>query len=139
MPVGLRHCYTPPLSSVPTYMNCRTLYFFGLGNLELKMVAMCYEMSFGSTQPEPVSYGRIYGRQTARANIDNTQHVSSAGPSDTTHWIQNNSGKPPPPPPPPPRAVHPRVKWRKRRSKSLRLAPGSPRLQVQTTRSSKLQ
>ena len=46
------------------------LHFFGLGNLELKMVAMCYEMSYGSTQPEPVSYGR----QTARANIDNTQH-----------------------------------------------------------------
>ena len=36
------------------YMYYQTLYFFGLGNLELKMVAMS-EMSlcFGSTQPKP--------------------------------------------------------------------------------------
>ena len=44
------------------------LHFFGLGNLELNMVAMCYEMSFGSTQPEPVSYGRSYLRTTDRAS-----------------------------------------------------------------------
>ena len=61
---------TSLLHAAPPSVVFRDLHFFGLGNLELNMVAMCYEMSFGSTQPEPVSYGR----QTARANIDNTQH-----------------------------------------------------------------
>ena len=68
--VGLRHCYTP--RRLPSFSD---LHFFGLGNLELNMVAMCYEMSFGSTQPEPVSYGRSYLRTTDRASKHRyTQH-----------------------------------------------------------------
>ena len=48
----------------------RMLYFSGLGNLELKMVAMSYEMSlcFESTQPEPATDVRRRDRAHAAQN-----------------------------------------------------------------------
>ena len=58
----------------------------GLGNLELKMVAISYEMSlcFGSTQPEPATYGG----QTARGNM--RSHSTGSGAAFFYHvppWI----------------------------------------------------
>ena len=66
-------------------------FIFGVGNLGLKIVAM------SALEVPSQNQLRTYGGQTARANMRSPiihyigRFFRLAGPSDTTHWIQNNS------------------------------------------------